>query len=716
MKNHLIILILLFYGTTSINSQIQQLRHNFENMPMEFRPNPLWFWNDTEVEKDELVKQMKSYKDAGYGGLSILPFGKNFKPDYLSESYFDVYHTCIEEAKKLGITLWIYDEYGFPSGTAGDINGDGIGRFKQRYPEHTNKRLDKTEFIPEQKKTFTQTLPDELLMAAVAMDTVSLKRVDLKPFISGNTLKWSVPEGSWKVMIFTCVDAGNTVVDYMSQEAVGKFIEMTHDQYYSHFKSDFGTTIVGTFFDEPTLYYAEGRTWTPDFNTNFEKKYGINPALYYPALWYDIGEDTEEARNYLFGFRSELYAEGYTKLVNDWSEKHGVLATGHQDNEEIINSVGTSGDLMKCFKYLQVPGIDKIGGDRPAENFYKIISSAAYNWDHSLVMSETYGAMGNISWTEIFNIAMDQYSKGINILIPHAVWYNTEKVVFLPELSLRNHIYADSLNLFNDFLTRLNTLMQNDARWAGDIAVLYPIQTMQSGHYMDGPLGHYAGGVKIPGLDYVDVGINLFDSLGHDFMFLHPEVLDEQCTIKGNKLFLNNKIQYNSFSTLIVPGCRTISLSNLNKIKAFADAGGSIVFTTVLPEKATRKAEDSIVKAIISNMIDEKKAIFIKNPSVQNIGNVVDKLSSTYSVRFTGKERLRNIHKISGGRDILFFANPESKAKTTEIELDGTHKLEAWDPHTGKTGHAINAIHKNGKTTFTLNLDKNKSIFVIAND
>ena len=713
MKKHIILLLSIFCTSCAENSQMQLARQNFENAPTEFRPNPLWFWNNTKVEKYELLKQMKSFKDAGYGGLSILPYGKNFDPDYLSEEYFDVYRTCIEEAEKLGLTLWIYDEYGFPSGTAGDINGDGIGRFKQKYPEHTYKRLDKTEFIPVQKKTFTQPLSNEQLMAAVAMDTATLKRIDLQPFISGNTLTWDVPEGSWKIMIFTCVDAGNTIVDYMSPEAVSKFIEMTHDQYYNRFKDYFGKTVVGTFFDEPTLYYAEGRAWTPDFNEKFEKKYGINPALFYPALWYDIGDDTEEARNYLFGFRTDLYAEGYTKLVSDWSVEHGILATGHQDNEEVINSVGISGDLMKCFKYLIVPGIDKIGGDRPAENFYKIVSSAAYNWDHSLVMSETYGAMGNISWTEIFNVAMDQYSKGINILIPHAVWYNTEKVVYLPELSLRNPIYADSLNIFNDFLTRLNTLMQNDARWAGDISVLYPIQTMQSGHYMDGPLGHYRGGVEIPDLDYVQVGINLIDSLGHDFMFLHPEVLDEQCEIKENKLFLNNKIQYNSFSTIIIPGCRTISLSNLNKIKEFADAGGSVIFTTTLPKKATKQADNNKVNTIISNIINEKKALFIENPSTQNLGNAIDKLPSVHSARFSGKERLRNIHKISEGKDIWYFANPDSKPKTVEIELTGEHKLEAWDPHTGETGKEIKVVHKNGKTLFNMVLDKNKSVFVV---
>jgi len=725
MKKILVLISVLLLFSSSGNAQWKEIKDNFITMPVKVWPNPLWFWNDTRVEKDELIRQMRNHKESGYGGLSILPFGKNFKPDYLSEDYFEMYRICIEEAEKLGISLWIYDEYGFPSGTAGDINGDGFGRFKDRYPEHTTKRLDKTEYIPEPKSVFKKELPNELLMAVVAMDTVSKKRIDLQKHISNNTLEWQVPDGSWKILLFTCVNDGNTIVDYMSPEAVNLYIGMTHDEYYKRFQKYFSKTIKGTFFDEPTLYYAQGRSWTPDFNKKFEKDYGFSPALYYPALWYDIGNETEEARNYLFGFRAKLYAEGYTKQVDDWSKKHGVLATGHQDNEEIINPVGTSGDFMKCFQYLQVPGIDKIGGDRPAERFYKLVTSAAYNWDHSLVMSETYGAMGDISWKEIYGIAMDQYAKGINLLIPHAFWYDPGNVVFKPELSYRSPIYADSLKIFNDYLSRLNALVQNDARWEGDIAVLYPIHALQSGHYMDGSLGHYKGGVEIPDMDYVDVGVTLMDSLGHDFLFIHPEVLDEKCKIEGNKLKLDNKVQYNSFSVMIIPGCKTISLSNLEKIQRFAKAGGTVIFTTLLPEKSTLSKENHEISRIVSDMFPQNSTNasfgkksgkgniwFVEKPDVKNIELALRSASNDFMLQFGGGERVRNIHKVLNGKNIWFFANPESKNKNIDIELKGQFRLEVWNPHTGNISK-LPVKYKNNKTLVKIDIDSGKSLFLV---
>ncbi len=716
MKLLLVILVsVLIVNHASYAQDWKSRARDFQEMPTAFRPNPLWFWNNAEVKKDELIQQMQDFRKAGYGGLSILPFGKAFKPEYLTEAYFDAYRACVEEAERLGMKLCIYDEYGFPSGTAGDINGDGIGRFKLKYPELTYKRLDKTEFAVKAGETFVQAIPEQYLMAAVAMDTVNFKRLDLKEYIKQGVLTWNVPIGAWKVMAFHCVDAGNSIVDYLDPEAADLFIQMTHQAYYDRFSDHFGSVVEGTFFDEPTLYYAEGRTWTPAFNEKFAQIHGFDPALLYPALWYDIGDETVEARNYLYGFRAQLFAEGYIKRVNDWSQAHGIFATGHLDNEEIVNSVGTSGDYMKSFKYLEAPGIDKIGGDRPAERFYKLVTSAAYNWDHSLVMSETYGAMGNLSWDEIFGIAMEQYSKGINMLIPHAVWYNTENITFLPELSLRNPIYADSLPAFTDYLTRLNVLLRNDGRWQGDVAVLYPIHTMQGDHYLDGPLGYYKGGVEIPYLDYIDVSVNLLDSLGYDHLFLHPEVLNEKCSVRDGQLHLENEVQHNAFSVVIVPSSKTIDIENLLKLKAFAASGGVVIFTGQLPTQALTAKDNDQATQLVDELIAMEDVHLVASPTVEQLGQLLDRYADRFSLTFA-KNPVYNIHKVLDGKHIWFLANPASGSTSTEFELDGQYDLQVWDPHTGviaETHPMVTVKHANGKTTVSVTLRTCRSIALV---
>jgi len=45
---------------------------------------------------------------------------------YLSEAYFDCYRLAVEEAKRLGLHVWLYDEYNWPSGTAAEKESSPI--------------------------------------------------------------------------------------------------------------------------------------------------------------------------------------------------------------------------------------------------------------------------------------------------------------------------------------------------------------------------------------------------------------------------------------------------------------------------------------------------------------------------------------------------------------------------------------------------------------
>ena len=150
----------------------------FANPPMKYRPVPLWFWNDTEVDMEGVTYQLRQMieKD-GYGGCAILPFGRNFQPDYLGEEYMKIYSRAVGLADSLDARMSLYDEYGFPSGSMGFSNADGVPRFKIAHPDKTIKRLDKHELPVECGKTVELELAgfSGKLMAVAAYDTVAGK-------------------------------------------------------------------------------------------------------------------------------------------------------------------------------------------------------------------------------------------------------------------------------------------------------------------------------------------------------------------------------------------------------------------------------------------------------------------------------------------------------------------------------------------------------------
>ena len=715
-----------------------RLRRDFADPPQRCWPRPLWFWNDTPVTSEGVKAQMQLARDrCRYGGFGILPFGRKFAPAYLSDDYFEVYGVALDQAKALGLTLSLYDEYGFPSGSAGSQNSSDTSLFAQRWPELTIKRLDKQEWAVSGGAHFQTNVPPGQLAALVAMNAATFERRDLTDSVRDGRFAWEAPAGDWKVMAFVCVKDGDPICDYLDPEAADRFIEITHQAYYDRFAAHFGTAIDSTFFDEPTLYRAAGRSWTGKFNEKFQARHGFNPRPLYPALWYDIGPETQAARNYLFGFRTELYAEGFTKRIQDWCRGHGITATGHQDQEEVVNPVSVSGDLMKCFQHLDVPGIDKIGGDRPAERFYKVVSSAAYNWDKALVMSETYGAMGDLSWDDITTVALEQYTKGINLLTPHAIWYDDQKVTFKPELSWRHPVYAPRLPEFNTLLARLNLMLQNDDAHVADIAVLYPIATLQGSHHLDGPLGHYQGGVAVPEADYVEVGELLTTKLGRDFTFLHPEVLAGRCRVAAGELVLTNRMHPGRFPVLILPGHRTIGWSSLRKIQEFHAAGGAVIATGELPSKSAEFGHDAdVVRGVASifrpggpgaggpSRVGVLRspgggvAIRLETLTAATLGEALQAARRAYDVTFEPGRALRYIHKQTrDGRQVYFFANLDPKLGAATVTLRGQHRLEAWDPHTGTVDAvAVQHVTRDGIefTVVRLTLAHLRSVFLLS--
>jgi hypothetical protein len=320
------------------------------------------------------------------------------------------------------------------------------------------------------------------------------------------------------------------------------------------------------------------------------------------------------------------------------------------------------------------------------------------------------------------------------MLIPHAVWYDDAHVVFKPELSYRSPIYAKGLAEFNTFIARLNVMLQNDGRHICDVAVLYPISTLQGSHHLDGPLGYYKGGVTVPEADYVDVGELLIMGVGRDYAFVHPEVLDENCVIEGNELVMQNRIHAERFKVFILPGHKTVLWSNLKKIKDFYDRGGKIIATGCLPFKSAEFGHDEDVVHTIEAMFGSSKpkastdfevnknknggiAIRLDSLNATTLRKALDVAIDVYDVEFEGDNVLRYIHKIKDNRNVYYCANLNDKEIRTHARLRGLMQLQAWNPHTGEITKAKYAHQTDGGCDITrvkLNLPPLKSVFILG--
>jgi hypothetical protein len=719
-----------------------QMRDDFATPPFRYHSRPLWFWNG-KLDADKTRAMVAACKSAGYCGMGILP-SKGMGFDFMSPEFLTQYKVAIDEAGKLGMKMCLYDEFWFPSGSAG-------GLLAKRHPEALGKRLDMLAADVDGPKEFTQAVPAGKLMGAVAMEAATRKRIDITAAVKDGALRWDVPAGQWKVMIFTCVrDGGGGLVDYLDPKAVEAFISLTYQAYHDAMPGHFGTTIDSAFYDEPAFYHVKGgRAWTESFNERFRQRHQTDPVALYPALWFDIGPDTAAARNAMFGMRAELFATGFVKTIGDWCAAHRIGLTGHADQEEVVNPViGTVGDLIKAFKYQSMPGIDQVFAYGRASRAYKVVSSAACNYDRPQVVTECYGAIRNMPVANLYKEAMDQFAKGINTMVPHAVWYGGGGMP--PDLTSGSATYGPELPAYNRYIGRLQRLLQG-GRHVADIGVLYPIATLQAGSWF-GPGNPYQGCVEIPEADYMQVGEALSLAVRRDFTFIHPEVLDERCEVDGPAILLKNKVNHERWRVFIIPGSRAISVSSLRKVKEFYDRGGQVIATTRLPDTAAEFGKDGEVRQLVAEMFgDAAKSIdkgaaghdpsslaasastrnarggrawFIPSPSPAALKSVLDEALPDGDVVIeqdvaTKGGNLSYIHKVKEGRDLYFFANSCDQDVDIWVRLRGKLALELWNPHDGRIGQCeyTQASGKTGSVTrVRVKLPPVGSLFLVAPD
>lgn len=98
----------------------------FKNIPSCFATVYTWVWN-TKITEDGIREKIDVMRENKIRAFYILPEPYEFRPqtmithlepEYLSEEYFSLVHFAVSYAEKNGLTCWLYDEGGWPSGSA----------------------------------------------------------------------------------------------------------------------------------------------------------------------------------------------------------------------------------------------------------------------------------------------------------------------------------------------------------------------------------------------------------------------------------------------------------------------------------------------------------------------------------------------------------------------------------------------------------------------
>lgn len=412
----------------------------------EFTPIPFWFLNG-DLTDEEIRRQLTDFAAHGVYGVVLHPrMGLAKRIEYLGSTYFHYIRTAVQAAAKLGMSVVLYDEGMYPSGSA-------CGQVVEGHPELASEGITLAETV----------LPGDEVLAQTENGTLVVRK-------SGGTMRglhWGEDDGE---------PYAPKTADILNPAAVNRFIELTHEAYYRELKEYFGNTIIGFFTDEPSIL---GRNvdgmfpWTHDFAALFVAEGGDLSGL---TVLFQGKEnaDTDLYHKLILQRESEVY---YGSLSR-WCAAHGIGLMGHPHQS----------DDIEVEKYFAVPGQDlvlrwlapeKDGLAGMDSTMAKCSADAARLMDRRRNSNECFGACnkddnpwqfagGDMKWyTDWLAV------RGVNLFIPHAFYYSIEgkrKEERPPDVG-PNSIWWPHYEKWADYWTRLSCLM-TDIDLHADVAVL----------------------------------------------------------------------------------------------------------------------------------------------------------------------------------------------------------------------------------------------------
>ena len=416
---------------------------------------PFWFWNG-DMEDGEIVRQIEEMHSQGVDGFFIHP-RQGLTVPYLSEKWFEKVGVAIEAAKRLGVEVWLYDEYTYPSGAAG-------GRVMIERPELAARLLEiythdvkggpvSIDYkwgvlldacavpLKNGQLNWAGRIPLADNMGMIYPDYAyqdsGLTNYNKKRFFSEGTdwnLTWQAPEGEWRIFVsiehllqgFKYFD---TFIDPVNPEAVRLFINHTHEKYKKHFGHEFGKTVKGIFADETMPWNYESQLpWSQVLPDIFKKEKGYDLVELLPALVDDIGDMAANIRRDYYEVVTNAFIENFDGQISRWCEENNLLYTG----EKPILTIGQ-------LKYSHVPGVDAghhkagdllpIGGVDRAwyRAMPKVAASAAHFYHDGRAMVEAFHSLGWDVTMQDLKYNIDVFSIcGVNVVVPHAYFYSTD--------------------------------------------------------------------------------------------------------------------------------------------------------------------------------------------------------------------------------------------------------------------------------------------------
>ncbi|MDR1566848.1 MAG: hypothetical protein LBS48_06165 [Treponema sp.] len=705
------------------------LKSIFDNAPREYAIYPI-----IHDKMNSYQAEINSYHEKGFAGVvSNIKYDRNYPEN--RELWDNFARGCRTYIAK-GMKLWIYDEHGYPSGTAGGVVLD-------RHPEYECKEIVYYSYwktlIGEDE--YRADIPSGKLYKAYLIKLGSNgEYADISDGLDERgTLRFTIPQGAWRLVVFITrrlFDATHSAhsyseprryIDLFNPKATEAFLDVTHEKYKAVLGDEFGKGVRAFFTDEPSLQgwsmipIAYPRlSWSDEFPNIFKKRFGYDAGESLMALFLNFGKNNVKACCDFWELQADLTADSFFGVIQSWCRKNNVASSGHLILEEgLVYHTLCYGSYYRCMKKMCFPGIDQLETEPD-----KLMGTSAIPVAR---LAASFADLYDLG--ETFTEASDHTSRNVNRQISldwiraSVNWHQAMGINNITSYYNFGHFSDEELRQLNNYVSRIGAVLRQGKRYSR-AAVLYPECTMWASVKPSTKAYHEISEEEPEELQKIFAGTS--------WELLHRQIdfdyIDEQelCAspIEGGII----KAQKRNYECIILPHCWVMTKTGFSRICEFLDQGGKVIVVGRPPSIE----RDTGIPGIFAEKINSyRHNINYISVTLAGFGGAAGLLPTTISLRpaiasvlsgyagdLKGSELiseniLSHIRKITtqDGREelLIFLCNMGSTVYHASLETEGDWNVEKGDPQTGAV-FLVKTGRTNGMTCFDITLKAYESM------
>ncbi len=682
---------------SSNSISIKELRAKFQTPSFQSRPTPFYWWSGADLEIDRMKWHLDLLKEKGVGGTIVSyahrPDGSvdHESPEPFSDEWWSLLKEFVEASSErdLSVGFCDYQVLGKVLLEAGSqTTGLASGSLSNN-----------TELVSGPAK-LSRPLDEDVVLSRRAVSSDGLKIIDVAIEKNGEIV-WTLPEGDWFLSTVFLkpgrIFLSESKFDPLHPDAGRLVTEMYFGLFEQNLGSHLGKTFSIFFQDELDLGLITPM-WNALVADSLENE-GFETGDCLHLLWHG---STDLSMLFRAAFRDtvvELLQENFFKPIFEWHEERGTsLVMDQLSRGDLALGHKHYGDFMETMAWYQGPGNDDPDLTAPRNiPAFRTSASIAHLNGRRYVTNEAFHSSGwGVTPHMIISGLNTDFAAGANQVVLHGLDYSLESGWWewaSPDFHFRQPWWEHSTPMWK-YLSRVSEMLQAGS-FAAEIAILDPTSELD---FFEGSQAPAFASKVVEHLSLRGLGVDLVpQSYIAETRFDHAS---------GVSWISARKAEY---SVVIVPNVTVIRSKTLLALLDFASQGGVVICLGAYPERTEERA-------LASSRMSEWHL-------VTELSSLASKVHSLVSVDFKLSDASPNLlqsHRVVGGSEIYFVANPNEDSSTFEFSIRGSSPIEIWNAWSCETqpihSEAIQDALGKTRRRFSITIKPGDSLLLVQSE